>query len=285
MNTNMNIPTYFEARNWASLLTKNIEEIDRYDIDLLITKRQSISTTELLLRNHKIMKLADWNQFKTDVEKLITGYPVQYIVNKADFYGNEFYVNEDVLIPRNETEELIDAILDDFPINGEPLRVLDIGTGSGAIAVTLKKYRPNWQLVASDISSAALRVAKNNADNNQVDVKFVLSDLFNNIDGKFDLIVSNPPYISANEKNVMDKKVLEYEPTLALFAANNGLKIYQSIADEANEYLNNRASLYLEIGYKQGPAVQRLFQDKFPNSKVEIKQDITGNDRMIRLKR
>lgn len=281
----MNIPTYFEARNWASLLTKNIEEIDRYDIDLLITKRQSISTTELLLRNHKIMKLADWNQFKTDVEKLITGYPVQYIVNKADFYGNEFYVNEDVLIPRNETEELIDAILDDFPINGEPLRVLDIGTGSGAIAVTLKKYRPNWQLVASDISSAALRVAKNNADNNRADVNFVLSDLFNNIDGKFDLIVSNPPYISSHEKNVMDKKVLEYEPALALFAANNGLKIYQSIADQVNEYLNNRASLYLEIGYKQGPAVQQLFQDNFPDSKVEIKQDITGNDRMIRLKR
>ena len=166
----------------------------------------------------------------------------------ADFYGHTFQVDERVLIPRQETEELVSLILAE---NNDPTcSVLDIGTGSGAIAISLAYARTTWDLTASDISKKALEVAMENACLLQTDVTFIHSDCFDNISGKYDIIVSNPPYISKQDEKEVAINVLSSEPHLALFAADDGTAIYQKIATKAGKYLSKKGKIYLEIGYK-----------------------------------
>lgn len=203
----------------------------------------------------------------------------QYITGKAYFRHLELSVDERVLIPRPETEELVDVVLKENSRAG--LRVLDIGTGSGAIAISLKAERPVWQITASDISADALRLAKENALKNQTELTLIQSDVFSNITGKFDMIISNPPYIAYDDKDEVGLNVLASEPHLALFAGENGFAIYRQIIERASRHLTENGKLYFEIGYKQGEGLCLLLTQHFPNKRVRVLRDVFGKDRMV----
>ena len=205
--------------------------------------------------------------------------PAQYILGFEDFHGLRFQVDERVLIPRPETEELVELILAENPKT--ELKVLDIGTGSGAIAVSLKESCPLWQVTASDLSVDALELARENAKLNRVDISFIQSDVFENISGSFDIIVSNPPYISENDKDEVGLNVLASEPKMALFADEDGLAIYRQIIEGAAKHLSPQGKLYFEIGYKQGSDLKKLLSLHFPDKCVRVLKDQFGQDRMV----
>lgn len=225
------------------------------------------------------------------LEELKTGKPLQYVIGETEFYGLNFKVNPSVLIPRPETEELVEWILSDVrnsktSIKG--LKIIDIGTGSGCIPISLKKNLPEAQLFALDISPEALDVSKQNAALNQTRVNFFQSDIFNNIlneqlkGQKFGIIISNPPYVTDSEKQQMLPNVLQNEPHLALFVPDNDpLIFYKAIADFAIKHSDTNGSLYLEINENLGEeTVQLLKQMGFKN--IELRKDLSGKDRMIR---
>ncbi len=215
------------------------------------------------------------------IERLNQGEPVQYIVGDTNFYGNIIKVNKNVLIPRPETEELVEHTIDLIKqyLPNKQLNILDIGTGSGCIPITIKKILPESTLTASDISPQALEVAKDNAKFNNVRINFIESDIFTNITGQFDCIISNPPYIREDEP-IMDI-VKNNEPHLALYATNNGLYFYQKILSQASSYLKEKFIIALEIGEEQGPDVVKLAQQNFPQAQVILKQDLRHFDRFI----
>ena len=212
-------------------------------------------------------------------QQLATHKPAQYIIGQADFYGMQLKVDERVLIPRPETEELVELILAENPETN--LSVLDIGTGSGAIALALAKNRPDWSVTAADISQDALDLASENAKNQDLQIFLKKSDCFTEISEKYDIIVSNPPYISREDESEVGLNVLYSEPHLALFADEDGLAIYRRIAEDAKDYLKDGGKIYLEIGYKQGQSVPELFRKHLPEKRVRTLKDQFGQDRMV----
>ena len=219
-------------------------------------------------------------QFVEEIyQQLASHKPAQYIIGQADFFGMQLKVDERVLIPRPETEELVDLILTENP--EESLKILDIGTGSGAIALALAKNRPHWSVTAADISQAALELASENAKNQNLNIFFKKSDCFAEISEKYDIIVSNPPYIAREDESEVGLNVLHSEPHLALFADEDGLAIYRRIAEDAKDYLTDGGKIYLEIGYKQGQSVPDLFRKYLPEKRVRTLKDQFGQDRMV----
>ena len=219
-------------------------------------------------------------QFVEEIyKKLAEHVPAQYIIGHAEFFGMQLKVDERVLIPRPETEELVDLILTENPEKN--LKVLDIGTGSGAIALTLAKNRPDWSVTAADISQDALDLSLENANAQNLNLSFIKSDCFSEISSKYDIIVSNPPYISREDQEEVGLNVLHSEPHLALFADEDGLAIYRRIAEDSKGYLNDGGKIYLEIGYKQGQSVPDLFRKNFPEKRVRTLKDQFGQDRMV----
>lgn len=212
-------------------------------------------------------------------QQLAAHKPAQYIIGQADFYGMQLKVDERVLIPRPETEELVELILAENPETN--LSVLDIGTGSGAIALALAKNRPDWSVTAADISQEALELASENAKNQNLQIFLKKSDCFTEISEKYDIIVSNPPYISREDESEVGLNVLNSEPHLALFADEDGLAIYRRIAEDAKDYLKDGGKIYLEIGYKQGQSVPELFRKHLPEKRVRTLKDQFGQDRMV----
>lgn len=218
--------------------------------------------------------------FVEEIYKKLAGHiPAQYIIGHAEFFGMQLKVDERVLIPRPETEELVDLILTENPEKN--LKVLDIGTGSGAIALALAKNRPDWSVTAADISQDALELATENAKSQDLDFTFIRTDCFSEISAKYDIIVSNPPYISRADEVEVGMNVLHSEPHLALFADEDGLAIYRRIAEDSKDYLNDGGKIYLEIGYKQGQSVPDLFMKNFPEKRVRTLKDQFGQDRMV----
>ena len=211
--------------------------------------------------------------------KLASHIPAQYIIGHAEFYGMQLKVDERVLIPRPETEELVKLILTENPEKN--LKVLDIGTGSGAIALALAKNRPDWSVTAADISQDALDLSLENAYAQNLNLSFIKSDCFSEISSKYDIIVSNPPYISRADETEVGLNVLHSEPHLALFADEDGLAIYRRIAEDSKDYLNDGGKIYLEIGYKQGQSVPALFMENLPEKRVRTLKDQFGQDRMV----
>ena len=211
--------------------------------------------------------------------KLANHIPAQYIIGHAEFFGMQLKVDERVLIPRPETEELVELILAENLKDN--LKVLDIGTGSGAIALVLAKNRPDWSVTAADISQDALELATENANVQNLNLSFIKSDCFSKISSKYDIIVSNPPYISREDQEEVGLNVLHSEPHLALFADEDGLAIYRRIAESSKDYLNDGGKIYLEIGYKQGQSVPALFTENFPEKRVRTLKDQFGQDRMV----
>lgn len=213
------------------------------------------------------------------LKRLDNGEPVQYIVGNVDFYGYTFNVNKDVLIPRFETEELVSKTINYIKkyLNNN-INILDIGTGSGCIAITLQKEL-NANVTGVDISPKALEVAKQNAIKNNADVTFIQSDILSNVKDKYDVIISNPPYIAYDEP-IMDI-VSKNEPSIALYAPNDGLYFYQVIISKASKYLNKKSIIAFEIGYLQGNAISSLAKEYFPNAIISIEKDLQGKDRYV----
>ena len=215
------------------------------------------------------------------LKRLENGEPVQYIVGDVNFYGNILKVNKNVLIPRPETEELVEKtqelIKDIFKDTN--IDILDIGTGSGCIPITLKKLLPNSNISACDISKEALAVAKDNAKENNVTINYIESDVFNNINNKFDVIISNPPYIRYDEE-IMDI-VKNNEPHLALYAEDNGLYFYKRIIKESKEYLKNKFIMAFEIGETQAEDIINIAKSYYPDCQIYKEQDMQHLDRYI----
>lgn len=220
--------------------------------------------------------------------RLLENEPIQYILGEADFYGLKFRVNASVLIPRSETEELVYWILEvgKKEQKNPNFSLLDIGTGSGCIPITLKKKMPEWKISAIDIDNGALKIAQENADLNNVFVRFVQSDILDkkgwSSESKYDIIVSNPPYIPGNEKHLMPANVLGFEPNIALFVTDeNPLIFYETIADFALKNLKPGGNLFFEMNEFNAIQVKNLLNLKgFQNT--EIRKDINGKNRMIR---
>lgn len=242
-----------------------------------------LSKSQLVLSYEKRLSESDLLKIIYAVKDLKKSKPLAYILGEWEFYGLPFKVNEHTLIPRPETEELVQLILEE---NQGEINLLDIGTGTGCIPISLKKQMKNWNVSGLDVSKEALDLAQKNADLNDVDVTFFQYDIFQNrkshIDVKLDVIVSNPPYIPECDKEQMNDNVLVYEPHLALFVANNEpLLFYDAISDFALLNLKKEGKLYFEIHEKYGNVVvDLLVQKSFKN--VELIKDINGKDRMVK---
>lgn len=259
-----------EIKSFYYLMMESVCRLDKQSV--LLGKDTQISPDEKQL----IEKM---------VEDLKKFRPIQYVLGEAEFYGLKFKVDEHVLIPRPETEELVERILKKFIVHRSPFTILDIGTGSGCIAVALAKFFPDAEVYALDISEKALEVAAKNARNNQVEVQFVRHDIFEdlpgNLPGQWDIIVSNPPYITPAEKEMMSKNVLDYEPHAALFVPQEKpLLFYGRIAGIARNCLKENGKLYFETSAFHGEAAAEMLKEKGFGD-VRLFRDISGRDRMI----
>ncbi len=218
--------------------------------------------------------------YKKEIEALKMGKPLQYVIGNINFYGNRFIINEDVLIPRFETEELVENtikyIQEKFTSN---IKILDIGCGSGIIGLTLKQKFPSAQVDLVDISSKAINIAKQNAKALNLEVNFIESDVFQNVKDKYDVIISNPPYIKTNEE--IEAIVKDNEPHLALYGGEDGLDVYKKIFSNISDYLNNKFLIALEIGCTQKNDIIALANTYLANIKIEAKKDLSEKDRMI----
>ena len=277
--------------NFAALFHKELqgyypkEEIDTFIFftlnDLLDYSRDDIHT----LKDEPV-KYKEADKLKYVIKELKTSKPIQYILGRTEFYKCKIRVNEHVLIPRPETEELVDLIIKESKAK-EPLNILDIGTGSGCIAIALKKNLPDTNVSAIDISEEALLVAKQNAILNQTKITFLQADILKVKDkvevkeSGFDIIVSNPPYVRQSEKEKMDKNVLDHEPHLALFVGDNDpLLFYNAIGAFALQNLSTNGKLYFEINEALGKDVKKLL-DEMGFQNVEVKKDMSGKERFV----
>lgn len=219
------------------------------------------------------------DKYEEGIRQYKEGKPLQYIVGTAPFYDLTLKVNKDVLIPRFETEYLVEKTINYAKkYFSNKINILDIGTGSGAIAISLKKHLDS-NVTASDVSAKALEIAKENAINNNAKITFIKSDIFENIKGKFDIIISNPPYIAYDEK--IEDIVKNNEPHIALYAKDNGLYFYKKIINQAKKYLNKKSILAFEIGMTQGHSLKEYASIYFKDSKIFVEKDLTGRDRYL----
>lgn len=224
--------------------------------------------------------------FEAGLEKIKNNIPIQYITNHQEFMKLNFYVDENVLIPQPDTEVLVEEVIKyakNKNSDDSKLQILDLCTGSGAIAISLAKYIENCEITATDISSKAIQIAKLNAENNLVHnkINFIESDMFENVqDKKFDIIVSNPPYIESDTILELSLEV-QHEPLLALDGGNDGLKFYRNIATNSHKCLCENGKLFLEIGYNQKLALLKLLEESNKFSNLACIKDLSGNDRVI----
>ena len=227
------------------------------------------------------------NKYFSLIEKHIKeDVPLSHLVGFEYFYDRKYKVTKDVLSPRMETEELIYKVIEYVKASSKNnFKILDLCTGSGIIAITLKKELSQFSIdvVASDISEEAIKVAKENAQSHDATIKFIQSDIFNNIADKFDIIVSNPPYIDRKDEVTMQDNVLKYDPHLALFAEEEGMYFYRKIIEQANDYLNENGVIFFEIGYDQKDKIIKLAD--LNGYSAEVYKDINGRDRMAFLVR
>ena len=229
--------------------------------------------------NKEIDKQQQWQYF-VNIEKLTKGIPLQHITHRQEFMKMDFFVDENVLIPRSDKEILVEEVIKIAQKYNSP-RILDLCTGSGAIAISLKKFVPNADITAVDISEKALEIAQKNAEKLEAKINFVKSDLFDKLDNKkFDIIVSNPPYIRKDEIKKLSEEV-QKEPKIALDGGEDGLDFYRIIAEQAINYLKTGSFLCFEIGYNQKNDVIKIIEDEQNYKNTYCKKDLYGNDRII----
>lgn len=246
----------------------------RLDAEFLLASVLKINRMQLYLQQEKPLSDIETDTYREYVKRRAKHEPIQYILGNTAFYGLEFNVNKNVLIPRPDTEILVEEILNNVDKSNE-IKILDIGTGSGCIAISLAANLPKAEIIAVDISNEALLLAKDNAVRNNVSnkIQFVNLDILGDwvLYGKFDVIVSNPPYIEINEYNMLDDEVLKYEPIIALTDNNNGMTFYDRISSEAPNFLTQNGKLFFEVAYNQADKVMYVMEkNKFINiSKIK----------------
>lgn len=270
LNIRKSLSNFYPDTEISGLTRLLIENVTKSSIPALLSDKSKKITEEELLKIDKI------------VERLQKFEPIQYILGETEFYGLPFVVNENVLIPRPETEELVELILKENKTD-QP-RILDIGTGSGCIAISLKRHLPKSIVEGWDISKGALEVANLNSKNNSANVLFTQVDILGEYPNQltFDIIVSNPPYVLDSEKSEMHTNVLKYEPHTALFVADsNPLLFYNRIADVSTQLLTNGGKLYFEINRMKGQETIKMLEDK-GFSAIKLIKDISGNDRIVK---
>lgn len=250
----------------------------RIDSWLLAESILGVCRQDLFLEPCKSVSKEQAQKYLDAVSVRAEHIPLQHITGRQQFMDFEFIVNEDVLIPRPETELLVEQVVS--YIKDDEVKVLDMCTGSGCIAVSVDRMCVNADVTAADISKKALKVAGENNMRNKGGVTFVQSDMFENIHGTYDIIVSNPPYIPTSDIEVLMEEVREHEPHLALDGSADGLKFYREICRNADNYLNKNGKVFLEIGYDQGGTVPELLRENgFTN--IQVLKDLSGNDRMV----
>ena len=261
----------------SKILSKYSINSPEAEAELIINHFFNISRSQIYLKPDLPVSPEILTEISNLLAKRCQHDPLQYLLGEVEFYNSILKVTPDVLIPRPETELLVDIILQENPDKG--IRMCDLGTGSGAIAIALKKARPDWQVTATDISPVALKLARQNAQNNHCQIDFLLSDIFSDIDTKFDLIVSNPPYISESDYLLLESEIF-YEPKTALIASEDGLYFYHKIIQSASKYMHLPATLYLEIGAEQSSRITKLAVQAGA-SKIITKQDYNNFDRFM----
>lgn len=240
-----------------------------------------ITRAQLIANNDMEFSKDQTDNYINSIKKISTGIPIQYITNNQEFMNLNFYVDENVLIPQPDTETLVEEVINEY--KEKKCEILDLCTGSGAIAISLAKYINESNIVASDISMKALQIAKLNAEKNLVrkKIEFIESDMFNRIyKDDFDIIVSNPPYIKTKVIEKLDRQV-KNEPYIALDGGANGLKFYKIIIENAYKYIKNEGKVFLEIGYDQKNELINLFKENNHYENIYSKKDLGGNDRII----
>ena len=251
------------------------EEAEKILIQLL-----GISRGDLFLRRMENIPVEIIERAENALHRAKEGEPLQYIFEQVEFYGRSFFVGEGVLIPRPETELLVESVL---KLARDKAQILDLCTGSGIIGLTLKAERDNLAICMADISDSALLCAKRNMDNLKLDVNIIKSDLFDKIEGKYNIIVSNPPYIKKSVISKLDRRVRDYEPTIALDGGEDGLYFYRKIIEEGKNFLEDDGIIAFEIGYDQGQDVLDIGRSK--GFKGELLKDYSNNDRIVLLRR
>lgn len=276
----------YEALNWASSFL-NEHHRDQNAGELLLQHYLNMNRSTFLANLREELQPEVFDDFQKAVYQHAEGKPVQYIIGSEEFYGRSFQVNEDVLIPRPETEELVYGALERIKNLFEgrnALELADIGTGSGAIAITLKLEKPDLIVTATDIYEPTLKLAKENARKNEAEIEFVQGDLLQPLISekkRFDVVISNPPYIPVRDMEWMSEVVKEHEPHRALFAGVDGLDLYRRFMDELPAVLKDQALVGFEVGAGQSTAVSDLLKKAFPQAKIEVVHDINGKDRMV----
>ncbi len=285
---NPEVWTIKDVIQWSTRYLSDVQaDSPRLDVELLLADVLSYQRIDLYTKFDQPLTTEERERFKFALRRRMAGEPVAYILGYKEFYGLSFLVNDAVLIPRPDTEHLIERAFKHLDLLDEPSpRVLDVGTGSGCIGLTLKKLRPNLNVEAWDVEARALELAKKNAEELGVAITFLQrdalkADSWRPVEAvRFDLICSNPPYIGLSEKSMLPPSVLKFEPHTALFAENDGKLFYQSFAEYAPQVLTDDGYIMLEFGYQQSPAVQEIFE-AFRWRQIEVIKDLAGHDRVL----
>ena len=273
------MPTVKEVLNDTKKRLKE-QGIDTFSLDssLLVSEVTGFTKIQLVTHDRDEVTVEQLDRLENLVEERLKNKPMQYILGHCEFMELDFKVTENTLIPRGDTENIVEEVIATIEDSGYNT-VLDMCTGTGAIAISVAHYT-KAKVTASDISKKALEVARENAQNLNADVNFIESDLFENINEKFDVIVSNPPYIESEVIPTLMEQVKDYEPMLALDGGKDGLDFYRNIINQANNYINQNGCIVFEIGYNQGGQVKSLLENAgFVN--INVKQDLAGLDRLV----
>ena len=273
--------------SYNDLLYRYKKEMDLNTLRAFLFELCNDENINLYLEKDNEARKSIVDKYESGVKRLIEGEPLNYVLGYSYFYVYRLKVDEAVLIPRFETEELVGRVLSGYDeyFKDQKIDLADVGTGSGAIAIALKKEEDNLNVYASDISKEALEVAILNAQNNQADIRFFEGSMLkplieNNI--KLDILVSNPPYIRNDE--VVEHSVRDYEPNVALFGGDDGLKFYRMIFEDAHKVLKERSMMFFEMGYDQKENLTALAREFFPSADINVYKDINNKDRMLVIK-
>ena len=266
----------------GELLTKAQKEELRTELEVYLAWLFQVDRSLILVKSEEEIPVEHLSALQMAWKDLKEGRPLAYILGQKEFYGIMLFVDERVLVPRPETEGLLDLVLEYAGQN--PLRVLDLGTGSGAIGLALKKTAPQLQVTAADISPEALEVANKNFVQHSAEVNLLQSDLLDSLkDRDFDLLVANLPYIGRKRFNYLSPEVERFEPELALFGGEDGLRLYARLFDQIREGTWSFKRVFGEIGFAQGPALLELAAEKLPGSSCKVSQDLSGLDRYFQI--
>ncbi len=263
-------------------LLNNVKQVERAEAEILLAHVLRCERVKLIVDSDLVVGKRQKEEFEKLVVRRAAGEPVAHLTGSKEFYGLGFAVNSKVLIPRPETEQIVEEVLSFIKASPQAREVLDIGTGSGCIAVAIAKSLPDMRVAACDVSSEALKVARENAERHKVEIELYESDLLDSVPSEYDIVVANLPYIADSDPTV-ESGVKQYEPHLALYSGTDGLDLYRRLFQQLGEWQMRPRLLLIEIGWQQREALIQLVEQYLPDSRVECLQDLAGHDRIIKI--